>query len=606
MTTIQTAPAGEASRPKLSSAHERLALAGILALSAALNLARLNRVGTNGFGNTHYAAGVQSMLTSWRNFLCVAFDPAGFLAMDKAPLSLWLQAASARLFGFHGLSLLLPHAMAGVLPVYVLYRVVRRSRGAGAGLLATLALTLTPISVVTNRSNLPDALLVLVLLLAAGAVQRSVEGGSLRWLLAGAALVGVAFNVKMLQIVLVVPALAAVHMLCSPHPWKRRLWHGALALAVGVAVPAPWILLVELTPAELRPYVGGSNTNSVVALAFQYNGLDRLWAQDFSAFLGRPSPLRVFNEQLGGQVSWLLSPALVGLAAAGWFVWRGEPLTQADPGQKASRRAGLVLWATWLGTCLVYSSISTFFHRYYLSTMAPTVAALAGIGVAAVASTWRSSGSRRWWASAALVATAGVQILFLDREPAWGRWLIPLVAVPCLAAAMVLAWPRRRWVALACGVGALFVAPAAWATIPVVTCTHTTLPIGGPQDRTCPPAERKPFLDPELVRYLEAGREGAQYLAATYEMGIASLGILETGEPILALGGYRGSDPILTVDEFISLVEAGEVRYFLSLEAGGERWPQQEAILTWVAEHCPVAPIRSPGVDTRGPCIAGP
>ena len=165
---------------------ERFALAIILLLSSFLNVFHLNQVGMNGFGNPYYAAGVQTMLTNWQHFFYLAFDPAGFLALDKAPLALWVQAASAKLFGFCGLSLLLPQAIAGVLSVYVLYKLVRRAYGISAGLLAALTLTVMPISVVTNRTNFPDAWLILTLLLAAWAITQSIEENSPRWLLVGA------------------------------------------------------------------------------------------------------------------------------------------------------------------------------------------------------------------------------------------------------------------------------------------------------------------------------------------------------------------------------------------------------------------------------------
>ena len=267
---------------------ERLALGGILLVAGFLTLFHLDRVGVNGFGNAYYAAGVQSMLTSWQHFFYLAFDPAGFLALDKAPLALWIQALSARIFGFHGLSLLLPQALAGILSVYVLYRPVRRMSGSAAGLVAALTLAVMPVSVVTQRTNFPDALLILTLLLATWAVVRAVEEGSLRWLLVGAALVGVGFNIKMLQVLLVVPALVVFYLVGSPLPWRERLKHSGLAFLVAVAVSAPWVLAVELTPAERRPYVGGSMMNSVVELIFVYNGIARLWSEDFSSYLGAP------------------------------------------------------------------------------------------------------------------------------------------------------------------------------------------------------------------------------------------------------------------------------------------------------------------------------
>lgn len=171
-----------------------LALAAVLVLAAFLNFFR---IGSLGYGNTYYAAAVKNMLTSWHNFFFVSFD-AGFISVDKPPLGLWVQAASAWLFGFHGWSLLLPQALAGVASVALLYHLVGRTFGMGAGLVAALALALTPIVVATSRNNTADMLLVFTVLAAAWVVVHSVETGRLRWLLLGAAIVGLGFNIKMM------------------------------------------------------------------------------------------------------------------------------------------------------------------------------------------------------------------------------------------------------------------------------------------------------------------------------------------------------------------------------------------------------------------------
>jgi len=443
----------------------------------------------------------------------------------------------------------------------------------------------------------PDALLVLVLLLAAWAVARSVERGSLGALLAGAALVGVAFNVKMLQILLAVPALAALYLAMSPLPVRRRMSHAALAALVALAVCIPWVLAVELTPPDRRPYIGGSGDNHVASLILGYNGLARLWGEDWSIYIGTPGPLRLFNEKLGGQASWLLP-----------FVLLSLPVAAAQARGGRARLGALVLWGTWLGVGLVYFSASSYFHGYYLATLAPAIAALTGIGADALWAAWRSRGWGRVWPVLALAGTAAVQVAILWPFPDWGRWLIPLVVTVSLIAIAVLLAARRiaripeRWsrAAYLAGVMVLLVAPAVWAAIPVATCTNVTLPAAGPQE--CKGYGQGPFLDPNLVDYLRRERAGARFLAATYDSGIAMLGILETGESFMALGGFRGSDRILTRDEFVQWVARGEVRFFLNLEGEQESYPQQGPIRQWVADYCPKSPVQSPGVEVLGPC----
>ncbi|MBN1284689.1 MAG: glycosyltransferase family 39 protein [Anaerolineae bacterium] len=569
---------------------QRAALVAVLALAAFLNLYHLDQIGPNGLGNTYYAAAVQSMLTDWRHFFYLSFDPAGFLALDKAPLAIWLQAGSAALFGFHGWSLLLPQAFAGILTVALLYHLVRRTHGRWAGLLAALALAVTPASVVTNRNNTPDALLILVLLLAAWAMLRAVERGAPGWLLASAALVGAAFNVKMLQILLALPALAALYCFCAPLPWRKRLLYAALAAAVGLVVASPWVLAVELTPPDQRPYVGGSATNSLLELIFNYNGVARLWGEDWTVWLGAPGPLRLFNDKLAGQISWLLPFVIIGLPFA------------AAKARTASRRGALILWSVWLIFPLLYFSASLFYHSYYLATMAPAVAALTGIGADALWTARQSAGWRKWGAAAALAAGAGVQALILLPYPYPA--LIASVLGLCLAALLLMQRAqrtRRGAAAFATGCLALLIAPAVWALIPALTCTHSVLPAGGPQPDACKPFEIKPLLDPALVAYLEDNRGGARYLAATYDLGISAFGILATGEPFMTLGGYRGTDPILSVGEFAQFVADGEVRIFLSLTEEAEL-PEHAAIRRWVDAHCPLAPIQPDGITVRGPC----
>src|SRR6476660_4475709 len=216
----------------------------------------------NGYANLYYAAAVRSMMQSWHNFFFVAYDPGGFVSVDKPPLGFWIQTISAKIFGYSGFSILLPEALAGVASVVMLYVLVRRAFGDVAGLLAALALAITPISVVTNRNNTIDSLLVLTSLLAASAVLRATEQGSLRWLLVGGLLVGLGFNIKMLEAWLILPALALVYLLGAPLRWRTRLLHLALAGVVMLVISLAWVVAVDLTPASERPYVGSSQTNS--------------------------------------------------------------------------------------------------------------------------------------------------------------------------------------------------------------------------------------------------------------------------------------------------------------------------------------------------------
>lgn len=258
---------------KIKFGKERLALAGVVLLSAILNLYNL---GIEGYGNLYYASGVKSMTMSLKNFFFVSFDPAGFVSIDKPPVGFWLQAISAKLLGFTGFSIILPQALAGVLSVYVLYRLVKRAFGTPAGLLSALFLAVTPVFVAASRNNTIDNVLVLVLLLACYALTAAAEKGKLKYLLLAVLLVGIGFNIKMLQAYMVGPALYITYLLSTSVSIKRRLLHLVLASLLLVGVSLSWAVVVDLVPASARPYVDSSTNNTVMELILGHNGAERL------------------------------------------------------------------------------------------------------------------------------------------------------------------------------------------------------------------------------------------------------------------------------------------------------------------------------------------
>jgi 4-amino-4-deoxy-L-arabinose transferase-like glycosyltransferase len=313
----------------------------LVALAAALNLWSLE---TNGWANTYYSAAVRSMASSWHNFLYASLDPSGVMTVDKPPLSLWVQALSVRVFGYHQLAVLVPQALMGVASVVLVYDLVRRRFGALGGFAAGLALALTPIAVAVSRHNNPDALLVLCGVAAVWCAVRALEGGRTRWLVAAGVCVGLGFETKMGVALTVVPGIALAWLWLAPaargrlHALRQLLWAGAAMLLVGGAWPA----LVELTPASQRPWVAGTSDNTVLSLIFEYNGLGRVEGQGGGpggagggggVFGSSPGPFRLLNEALGGQAGWLLGFAVVaglallvstrlrrGDARSGWLV----------------------------------------------------------------------------------------------------------------------------------------------------------------------------------------------------------------------------------------------------------------------------------------------
>ncbi|MFE2412946.1 ArnT family glycosyltransferase [Kitasatospora sp. NPDC059408] len=489
--------------------YARPALLGIAAVAAVLYAWNIGHSQFHGF----YADAVRSMTESWKAFVFGSFDPAGTITLDKLPGFLWPQALSARVFGFHPWALTLPQVVEGVLSVLVLYRVVRRWAGAGAGLLAAAAFTLTPVAAGLFRTAVEDAAFTLLLLLAADAAQRAAHAARLRPLLLAGVWVGLAFQTKMLEAWAVLPALAAVYLLAAPAALRRRIGHVALAGLVTVVVSASWMLAVTATPARDRPFVDGTTDNSAFSMVVGYNFLNRFSSLGMSAAqTGSVQAVRggnggggggggghvagggaaggeqgaraqvaprgqggggaddggwtkMFGSQFAPQTGWLYPVAVVALLCG--LAWRRrEPRTDV-------LRAGYVLWGAWLGVFfLVFSAGSVGGHSYYMGVIAAPLAALCGAGVVLLWQGFHRGGARAWAFPGAVAGTA-LWSVFLAREfPSFLPWLAPVVVVLGVAALALLAAVRfsrftGRRVALAglvAGVAAMLVAPGAWAS----------------------------------------------------------------------------------------------------------------------------------------------
>jgi 4-amino-4-deoxy-L-arabinose transferase-like glycosyltransferase len=465
-------------------------LLGLIALAAVLDLWALDR---NGYANTYYSAAVRSMTQSWHAFLYGSFDAAGVMTADKPPLALWIQAASARVFGFSSWSLLAPQALMGVATVALVYDIARRRFGRPAGFVAGLVLALTPATVAIFRHNNPDALLVLCVTAAVWALVRGLEDGRTRWLAVSGICVGLGFEAKMGAALLVVPALAAAWLWVAPRgrlAAVRQLAAGGAAMTV---VGLAWPVLVWLTPASGRPWVAGTSDNSVWSLIFGYNGLGRLLGQDGGPgggaggpgggaggpggagnglFGGQPGALRLFNEALGGQAAWLLGFAVV----SGLAVLAATGLRRADP------RTGWIVavGGTFAITAVAFSQAHGIFHPYYVSELAPFTALLTGAGVAMLS---KRGLAARLLAPLAIVAGVVAEIAILHENPGELRWLPGVIVAAGAGAAFLLgasANARLRAVALTVAVGALLVAPATWAAQTLGHATNGTFPAGGP------------------------------------------------------------------------------------------------------------------------------
>ena len=373
-------PGGPEARPL----RHRLELAALLLATAGLYLWNL---GASGWANAFYSAAAQAGAQDWTAWFFGSSDAANAITVDKPPASLWVMGLSVRIFGLSSWSILVPQALMGVGTVWLVYLAVRRAAAPAtadprlahrAGLLAGAVMALTPAAVLMFRFNNPDALLVLLMTGAAYAVLRSIQDARLRWLLFAGALLGFGFLTKQLQVLLVVPGFALAYLLAAPAGVGRRLLHLLAAGAAMAAAAGWWLAAVELIPAADRPYIGGSQNNSILELTLGYNGLGRLNGEETGSVggggnWGTPGLFRLFNSEFGGQIAWLL-PAVLLLAAGLLWLGRRAPRTDAV-------RASVIIWGSWVGvTGLTFSFMAGIIHPYYMVALAPGIAGLAGLG----------------------------------------------------------------------------------------------------------------------------------------------------------------------------------------------------------------------------------
>ncbi|HEX3788751.1 MAG TPA: glycosyltransferase family 39 protein [Pseudonocardiaceae bacterium] len=460
----------------------RPALFALLAATAVLYLVGL---GTSGWANTFYSAAVQAGSTSWKAFFYGSSDAANSITVDKPPASLWVMDIFARLFGVNAWSILVPQALEGVASVGLLYATVRRWFSPGAALLSGLVLAITPVAVLMFRFNNPDALLVLLLVGAVYATVRALERASTGWLLLAGALLGFGFLTKMLQAFLILPALAIVYLILAPTGLGRRIWQLLLAGVSLVVAGGWWVAVVALVPAADRPYIGGSQTNSVLELAFGYNGFGRLTGNETGGLGNTNQDVgwgRLFASDMGGQISWLLPAALLLLVAGLWFSRRG-PRTDRT-------RAALLLWGGWLViTGVVFSLSDGIIHPYYTVALAPAIAALVGIGAGLLWEQRATSYLATVVLAATVVLTSVWATVLLVRTSDWQPWLRIAIPVVGLATAALLllgkqlpAFAMRSAMVLALLAG--LAGPAAYAVDTAATAHNGAIPSAGPTSLT--------------------------------------------------------------------------------------------------------------------------
>lgn len=589
----------------------RPALLGLLLATAVFYFYNLT---SSGYANSFYSAAVQAGSDSWKAFFFGSSDAGNSITVDKPPASLWAMALSVRLFGLSSFSILMPEVLMGVATVGVVHATVKPHFGAAAGLIGGAVMALTPVAVLMFRFNNPDALLVLLMALGAWATMKSIEQGSARWFAIVGVLIGLGFLTKALQVLLVVPAFGLAYVLFADTTLRRRITGALVGTAAMVLSAGWWVAIVELVPASLRPYIGGSQDNSFLSVTFGYNGLGRISGNETGSVgggngWGATGLGRMFSSSIGGQISWLIPSALI-LLAVGLFLRGRAPRTDA-------RRAAYVVWGGWLlVTMVTFSLMAGIFHEYYTVALAPAIAALVGMG-AAEAWEHRAKAIGSITLSAATAAAATWSFVLLSRTD-WQNWLRIGVLVLGLASALLLlaiTQLHRRFVP-AVVAGALVAAlagPAAYSVQTVSTAHSGSIVTagpatagGGPGGGGMPGGARGTMGAPpqqgttggtaggvtgapggtrtgggiggllnastpntEVVSALSADASSYRWVAAAIGSQNAAGLQLGTGLPAMAIGGFNGSDPSPTLAQFQQYVADGDIHYFVASGNGG-------------------------------------
>lgn len=619
-----------------SSFGEMAAFGGLLLFMSIFYLWNLT---INGMANSYYAAAAQAASTSWTAWLFGSLDAANFVSVDKPPISMMIMGLFGRLFGFSSWSMLLPHALAGIATVALVYLVVRRWYGARAGLIAGAVMALTPAAALMFRFNNPDSFLTLFLTASACSFLRAFEGSRpVLWLSLAGLFTGFAFNTKMLQGLLLLPIMTIVYISFAPPKLVTSLWHLGVAGMVTIVSTLWWSILVWLTPAVNRPWVGSTSNNSIWSLIFGYNGFGRLLGNgggpggrtggmmqmgaqtagqtaspaaqamtppigmmggSFGAgghgggpggvgFGGETGVLRIFNESFGPNIAWLIPVALI---SAGLVIW----LLRRAP-RHNKERIGVLLWLGWLLMHIViFSMTSGTIHPYYVVTMAPAVAALVGIGAPYIWQAYTRRTKVAWILPLSIALTTILSIIMLGYSNYW-PWLMWLVMIAGGVATILTLLPlsqtkRLKQIILGLAITAGMAAPIVFSVSTVATAHSGSIPTAGPGASAMSNTNNESArAESTLVSFLLENRHGTTWLAAVNSANESAPIQLSSGQPVMAIGGFNGSDSTLTLSQFKQLVKQGKVRYYVvnsrqgkSGGPSGMSGPGSNSdILTWV------------------------
>lgn len=608
-----------------------IALLLIILLSFFLSFFLLHK---SGFLNEYYAVSVRSMLTSFKNWFFLSYDPNGFLSVDKPPLGLWIQSLCVLIFGFNIYSLVLPQAISASLSVLLIFIIVKRYFGSAEGLISSLTLAVTPIFIALTRNTKADLQMIFILLLAFYFLILSVEKGKIRFLFISFIFFGLAFNIKSLQTFLVLPAFLIFYFFSVNKNIKLGKIKKAVLLFIGfnilMIIGLSWNFIVDNTPKDKRPFVGGSISNTRMDLTFGYNGIIRLMPGDvlnllthrlnnsnetqqeksfddettnfFELEIGRPGFLRMINYQMADQITWMLPVIIFGFIAA--FL-----ILKKNGEDERNKFHFVMFWIAWLVPSIIIFSIVGFIHRHYVNMLSCGFAALTGIGAVSLWKLYKNEKSGiSILLSVALLLNCAYSIFILKRYYNWKPvWImIPLCILGIILSIVLIIiklikidfkYKDNIKIIITSFIFVILFLPCfVWSLTPMIYGDAPILSYAGPNLKMPPleemTANQKEISNllkkiyyyklTELREYLERKYEHEKYLVAIPNVILGTNMMLVSGKPVMAMGGYYGRDKILSPEKLKELAGNNDVKYFLLTVA----MELPDDITNWIIKNC--------------------
>lgn len=469
----------------------------IMLVSLFFNLFNISQYG---YGNEYYAAAIKSMSENFKNFFFVSFDPAGMLSIDKPPLGFWIQTLSVLIFGYNGFAMLLPQALASTASCLMMYILVSKHFGKISGLISAFVFSITPAVVVASRNNTVDMQLVFVLLISIYFLFKSIEKDSPKYLYIAGILIGLGFNIKMLQAYMYMPALCITYLIFAKGRFMKKLFNGIIASIIMLCISFSWAILVDLYPSENRPYVGSSTSNSVMELIIDHNGVERISGTSTKINSSKPNNKNInsddnnpnFNSgghapkdkhnlansnnnistnnsinpqpnnappnslevnssnknSSGGRDS-ISTPSILRL-------WSNELYGQISwliifciftmlsfikkfrKNDLSIENSTLTFWILNFFTMFIFFSFAGYFHRYYLCMFAPSISALFGIGFVKMLNDFKLNNSlKSFLLPLAFFCTNMIQLRYIDNYSI----LTEILFLFCLALSLIALIP---------------------------------------------------------------------------------------------------------------------------------------------------------------------